>query len=207
MASGPAGPGPARLYPAGGTNFFHGQLGGPRAHFPFHQKHEEVPSYNFHKNRNENLDPTTKLVRVEKEEEPLELNNILFGCANLLDQIDKRVQVTLRDGRNIIGTLVCIDHFSNLVMRNTIERIFVGKEYGDIPRGVFLIRGDNLVMIGEVGEEKEAEMQRILKKVSLDHILVAQKIEQDAEKAKQWKYTQALRQRGSCCSRPLEDEF
>jgi len=200
--------GQARLLAIGGTNFFFGQLGGPRAHFPFNQKHEEISSYNFLKNRNENLDSSSAKVGIEKDkDEPLELNDILFGCANLLDQIDRRIQVTLRDGRNIIGTLVSVDHFSNLIMRDTIERIFVGKEFGDIPRGVFLIRGDNVVMIGEVGDDKEVEMQRILKKVSLQQILVAQKIEQDTEKAKQWKYSQAIKQRGLCCSRRLEDEF
>lgn len=39
---------------------------------------------------------------------------------------------------------------ANLVLQDTIERIHVGKEYGDIKRGIFLIRGENIVLLGEV---------------------------------------------------------
>ena len=44
-----------------------------------------------------------------------------------------------------------IDLFSaNLLLQDTIERIHVGKEYGDIPRGLFVVRGENVVLMGEV---------------------------------------------------------
>ena len=39
---------------------------------------------------------------------------------------------------------------ANLVLHRTIERIHVGKKYGDIPRGIFVIRGENVVLLGEV---------------------------------------------------------
>jgi len=39
---------------------------------------------------------------------------------------------------------------ANLVLHRTIERIHVGKRYGDIPRGIFVIRGENVVLLGEV---------------------------------------------------------
>ena len=58
--------------------------------------------------------------------------------------------VVLRDGRTIIGYLRSIDQFANLVLQKTIERIHVGKEYGDIPRGVFIVRGENVVLLGEI---------------------------------------------------------
>jgi len=45
----------------------------------------------------------------------------------------------------------CINFISaNLVLHRTIERIHVGKKYGDIPRGIFLIRGENVVLLGEI---------------------------------------------------------
>lgn len=45
-------------------------------------------------------------------------------------------------------------HVANLVLHLTVERIYVGKEYGEIDRGVFLIRGENVVLCGEVeGDE------------------------------------------------------
>lgn len=39
---------------------------------------------------------------------------------------------------------------ANLILQDTIERIYVGKEYGDIERGIYLIRGENVVLLGEV---------------------------------------------------------
>lgn len=38
---------------------------------------------------------------------------------------------------------------ANLLLQDTIERIQVGKKYGDIYRGIFLIRGENVVLVGE----------------------------------------------------------
>lgn len=58
--------------------------------------------------------------------------------------------VLLRDGRTLIGYLRCVDQFANLVLHKTIERIHVGTEYGDIPRGIFIIRGENVVLLGEI---------------------------------------------------------
>lgn len=39
---------------------------------------------------------------------------------------------------------------ANLVFQDTIERIYVGREYGDIPRGIYVVRGENVVLVGEV---------------------------------------------------------
>lgn len=58
--------------------------------------------------------------------------------------------VLLRDGRTLIGYLRSVDQFANLVLHRTIERIHVGSDYGDIPRGVFIIRGENVVLLGEI---------------------------------------------------------
>lgn len=102
------------------------------------------------------------------------LKNYLPGFASLLEQIDRRVLVLLRDGRSLFGILRSIDQFgkffnshcqsietsvtllmnnrtsANLVLHLTVERIYVGNEYGEIDRGVFFIRGENVVLCGEV---------------------------------------------------------
>jgi len=62
----------------------------------------------------------------------------------------EKLMVLLRDGRTLIGYLRSVDQFANLVLHRTIERIHVGKEYGDIPRGVFIVRGENVVLLGEI---------------------------------------------------------
>lgn len=78
------------------------------------------------------------------------LDNYLPGFASLLEQIDKRVLVLLRDGRSLFGILRSLDQFANLVLHLTVERIYIGNEYGEIDRGVFFIRGENVVLCGEV---------------------------------------------------------
>ena len=39
---------------------------------------------------------------------------------------------------------------ANLVLQDTIERIFVRDVYADITRGIFLVRGENVLLLGEV---------------------------------------------------------
>lgn len=68
----------------------------------------------------------------------------------LLHLFAEKLMVLLRDGRTLIGYLRSVDQFANLVLHRTIERIHVGKEYGDIPRGVFIVRGENVVLLGEI---------------------------------------------------------
>ncbi|KAL3222891.1 hypothetical protein MRX96_028322 [Rhipicephalus microplus] len=93
----------------------------------------------------------------------------LPGTASLLEELDKKLLVFLRDGRTLIGYLRSIDQFANLVLHQTVERIHVGRQYGDIPRGVFVIRGDNVVLLGEIDEDKEKDAD--LEEVSVEDIL------------------------------------
>ncbi|XP_019960993.1 U6 snRNA-associated Sm-like protein LSm1 isoform X2 [Paralichthys olivaceus] len=76
--------------------------------------------------------------------------NYVPGTASLIDDIDKKHLVLLRDGRTLIGFLRSIDQFANLVFHQTVERIHVGKKFGDIPRGIFIVRGENVVLLGEI---------------------------------------------------------
>ncbi|XP_061409224.1 U6 snRNA-associated Sm-like protein LSm1 isoform X2 [Lethenteron reissneri] len=120
--------------------------------------------------------------------------NYMPGTASLIEDIDKKHLVLLRDGRTLIGFLRSIDQFANLVLHQTIERIHVGKRYGDIPRGIFVVRGENVVLLGEIDADKEQETS--LERVSIEAILEAQREEQqdkaEAEKAK----IKALKERG-----------
>lgn len=64
--------------------------------------------------------------------------------------LSEKLMVLMRDGRTLIGYLRAVDQFANLVLHQTIERIHVNQQYGDIPRGVFIIRGENVVLLGEI---------------------------------------------------------
>ena len=94
------------------------------------------------------------------------LFKIILIC--IVNQFVEKMLVALRDGRKIIGVLRTFDQFgqncfqflvlsylliiyaANLVLNDSVERIHVDNEYADIPRGLFLIRGENVVLMGEV---------------------------------------------------------
>lgn len=86
--------------------------------------------------------PLHQIVRVDFK---LSLLSILHPFFHI-----EKLMVLLRDGRTLIGYLRSVDQFANLVLHKTIERIHVGTEYGDIPRGIFIIRGENVVLLGEI---------------------------------------------------------
>ncbi|KAL8283139.1 hypothetical protein RQP46_005917 [Phenoliferia psychrophenolica] len=86
------------------------------------------------------------------------LSNLAFTTSGaLIELVDKRVLVHLRDGRKLIGILRSYDQYANLVLTLTIERLFhtPSKSYAQIERGVFLIRGENVVLLGEIDLDLE----------------------------------------------------
>ena len=86
----------------------------------------------------------------------------LPGTASLIEELDKKLMVLLRDGRTLIGFLRSVDQFANLVLHKTIERIHVGNEYGDIPRGIFVVRGENVVSRSMHINEPVSERKELL---------------------------------------------
>merc|ERR1712141_206505 len=118
----------------------------------------------------------------------------LPGTASLLEELDKRLMVLLRDGRTLIGYLRSVDQFANLVLHRCIERIHVGSDYGDIPRGVFIVRGENVALIGEIDEDKEPPSS--LRKISLEEILEAKSKEQAEKENKDQMRSKAFKERG-----------
>ncbi|KAG0049099.1 SM-like, degradation of cytoplasmic mRNAs and positively regulates transcription initiation [Gryganskiella cystojenkinii] len=103
---------------------------------------------------------------------------IFTTSTSLVDSVDKKLLVVLRDGRKLIGILRSFDQFANLVLQDTIERIYVGDAYGDIPRGIFIIRGENVVLLGEIDLDKEDESP--LREVPVEEILQVQREEMEA---------------------------
>ncbi|XP_015186051.1 PREDICTED: U6 snRNA-associated Sm-like protein LSm1 [Polistes dominula] len=120
--------------------------------------------------------------------------NVVPGTASLLGELDKKLMVLLRDGRTLIGYLRSVDQFANIVLHQTIERIHVGKEYGDIPRGIFIVRGENVVLLGEIDREKERNLP--LTEVTVDDILDAQRREQEMKQDQKRLMNKALKERG-----------
>jgi U6 snRNA-associated Sm-like protein LSm1 len=116
------------------------------------------------------------------------------GAASLSDQLDKRVMIVLRDGKKLIGMLRSYDQFANMVLESTVERIVVGDQFGDLPLGLYMVRGENVVLMGEVDEDKERTQN--LRNTSLQDILELQKQEREEIEAKLKKQNQDLRRKG-----------
>jgi U6 snRNA-associated Sm-like protein LSm1 len=133
--------------------------------------------------------------------------NYLPGTASLIEEIDKKLLVVLRDGRTLIGYLRSIDQFANLVLHRTIERIHVGKKYGDIPRGIFVIRGENVVLLGEIDVENEDNLP--LTQVPIDEILELQREEQIQRQQSEELKKKAMQERGLAVHAPdpIQDDF
>ncbi|OAA67700.1 Like-Sm ribonucleoprotein (LSM) domain, eukaryotic/archaea-type [Akanthomyces lecanii RCEF 1005] len=100
-------------------------------------------------------------------------------AAQLLDLTDKKLMVVLRDGRKLVGVLRSWDQFANIVLQSTTERIFAPQTttttttkadpssdsdipaaaprglYADIFHGIFLVRGENVLLLGEIDLDKD----------------------------------------------------
>ncbi|EJF66660.1 Sm-like ribonucleo protein [Dichomitus squalens] len=77
---------------------------------------------------------------------------------SLVDCVDRKMLVVLRDGRKLQGVLRSYDQFANLVLEDTVERIYHQDVFAEVWRGLFLIRGENVVLLGEIDLDQEDEI-------------------------------------------------
>lgn len=110
--------------------------------------------------------------------EDLYLESYAFTtAAAIVGSVDKKIFVLLRDGRNLFGILRTFDQFANLVLQDTIERIYLDpaegdsnevKRFGEAFRGIFMVRGENVVMMGELDIDKEDDHLQFLNQVPFE---------------------------------------
>jgi len=91
--------------------------------------------------------------------------------------------VLLRDGRKLHGVLRSYDQFANLVLEDTYERIYHGNTFAQIPRGLYLIRGENVVLLGEIDLDVEDDVH--LKEVDYETLEPYCKMEADKKKLRE----------------------
>ncbi|CAG8069699.1 unnamed protein product [Penicillium salamii] len=103
-------------------------------------------------------------------------------AAQLLDLTDKKLVLILRDGRKLIGVLRSWDQFANLVFQETVERIYAGQLYADVPRGIFIVRGENVLLLGEVDLDREDDIPPTLTKAPFEEVFELKKKEEDKRK-------------------------
>ncbi|CCL99568.1 uncharacterized protein FIBRA_01586 [Fibroporia radiculosa] len=73
--------------------------------------------------------------------------------ASLQGYVDHRILLILQDGRSIVGVMAGYDQKSNVVLSDSKERVYSADEgVEEIPLGLYLVKGDQIVLIGEVDE-------------------------------------------------------
>eukprot|EP01025_Chloroclados_australasicus_P049261 TRINITY_DN559_c0_g2_i3.p2 TRINITY_DN559_c0_g2~~TRINITY_DN559_c0_g2_i3.p2 ORF type:complete len:170 (-),score=31.95 TRINITY_DN559_c0_g2_i3:187-642(-) len=88
-------------------------------------------------------------------EKTLLLPHITPPGFGLVELVDKKVIIVMRDGRTIIGLMRTFDQFNNVVVQDCFERIVVDKMYCDVNKGTQVFRGENVMIVGEIDPLKD----------------------------------------------------
>ncbi|KAG6385823.1 sm-like protein LSM8 [Salvia hispanica] len=79
--------------------------------------------------------------------------------AGLETLVDQTISVITNDGRNIVGILKGFDQATNIILDESHERVYSTKEgVQQLVLGLYIIRGDNISIVGELDEELDASL-------------------------------------------------
>ncbi|KAI1107369.1 Sm-like ribonucleoprotein [Jackrogersella minutella] len=116
-------------------------------------------------------------------------------AAQLLDLTDKKLLVCLRDGRKLTGVLRSWDQFANLVLQSTVERVYATTSdpaepkpkglYADQMHGIFLVRGENVLLLGEIDLDRDDDPPPGFEKAEFNAVEKLAKERRAVEKAKE----------------------
>ncbi|KAI1304126.1 U6 snRNA-associated Sm-like protein LSm8 [Halotydeus destructor] len=80
-------------------------------------------------------------------------------AAALEPYINHTVNVITSDGRNIVGTLKGFDQTINIILDDSHERVYSGSQgVEQVVLGLYIIRGDNIAVVGEVDDEMDGKL-------------------------------------------------
>ena len=78
-------------------------------------------------------------------------DDVFFGGVSALaEHLDRTMLLVLRDGRLLFGTLSSYDQYGSIVLENARERLTAQGKYADIDMGMYMIRGENIMLMGEL---------------------------------------------------------
>ncbi|PIO74919.1 hypothetical protein V3C99_007558 [Haemonchus contortus] len=81
--------------------------------------------------------------------------------------MNRVISVVTGDGRNIVGMMKGFDQLVNVVLEDSHERVYSETQgVEQIPLGLYIIRGDNIAVIGELDEELD-------KRIDLENVKAA----------------------------------
>lgn len=70
----------------------------------------------------------------------------------------------------------------NLVLQDTVERLFVQHLYADIERGLFLVRGENVLLLGEIDLDKDDYIPEPFELAPVEKVFALKKTEDQERK-------------------------
>ncbi|KAH3675571.1 hypothetical protein WICMUC_002660 [Wickerhamomyces mucosus] len=76
-------------------------------------------------------------------------------AASIIGYVDRKICATLTDGRHLFGVLRTFDQYGSVVIQDTYERIYINGAYAEEYLGTLFIRGENLLLLGDVDIDKE----------------------------------------------------
>eukprot|EP01100_Stratorugosa_tubuloviscum_P013880 TRINITY_DN714_c0_g1_i2.p1 TRINITY_DN714_c0_g1~~TRINITY_DN714_c0_g1_i2.p1 ORF type:complete len:131 (-),score=54.41 TRINITY_DN714_c0_g1_i2:374-766(-) len=129
------------------------------------------------------------------------MDNFISGAASLIHEVDKKVLFVFRDGRVFYGILRSFDQFANLVIESCCERIIIDNCYADYDLGTLIVRGENIVLIGEMSGKENENLQ----KADLDKIMNAYRIQLDLKEQQSKERRKLLMRRGMCLEQCFEE--
>ncbi|CCK72340.1 Lsm1p KNAG_0J02610 [Huiozyma naganishii CBS 8797] len=131
--------------------------------------------------------------KISEGEADLYLDQYNFTTtAAIVSSVDRKIFVLLRDGKLLFGVLRTFDQYANLLLQHCVERIYLEGKYAEEDRGVFMVRGENVVMLGEVDIDKEDEPLTLLERVPFSEaestrtLANAQRFKQETDKTKEY---------------------
>ena len=69
--------------------------------------------------------------------------------------LESIVSVITSDGRHLVGTLKGCDQVTNIVLEDCTERIYGETGVESVPLGLFIVRGDNVAIIGDLDTDAD----------------------------------------------------
>ncbi|VDI26654.1 U6 snRNA-associated Sm-like protein LSm8 [Mytilus californianus] len=73
--------------------------------------------------------------------------------------VNRTVSIVTADGRIIVGTLKGFDQTINLILDESHERVYSATQgVEQVILGLYIIRGDNVALIGEIDDEADQRL-------------------------------------------------
>eukprot|EP00008_Paramoeba_atlantica_P003083 CAMPEP_0201489728 /NCGR_PEP_ID=MMETSP0151_2-20130828/23460_1 /ASSEMBLY_ACC=CAM_ASM_000257 /TAXON_ID=200890 /ORGANISM="Paramoeba atlantica, Strain 621/1 / CCAP 1560/9" /LENGTH=95 /DNA_ID=CAMNT_0047875413 /DNA_START=117 /DNA_END=404 /DNA_ORIENTATION=- len=76
----------------------------------------------------------------------------------LEDLVEQPVSVLTNDGRNVVGVLQGVDQMTNVILVDCHERVYDRSGTQKVPLGLYLVRGDNIAVLGELDEDADSKL-------------------------------------------------